>query len=510
MGYYKTEDGRTFNNKDEAQAHANWLGAEVDALLARYAAEKQRIYNAASNAETNGNYEEAAKEWSNALSYQRPIQLPNKRFFNFFRDDDEIINIKERRGHAYFSCGKYENAISDFNTVIGSNVFKKDIVDRLVKSYEKTGDKEKADNYARLLKLMNGGNAVDWYQLGETFENGYGVPKSVAIYCYRQSAKDGYAKANYKLGCIYLKEKNKDSARSYFEEAARQGHVRAKIKAWRLYSFNPGTGTGAFSTLSAIAGLIYGIILVLNRYSSGTLKLLTIVPYVVGSFIAGGVACFILCFYFNKILYVLRGYREDDDEDDEEKSQRKGGLIGFIIGAVTLSGLLLLMGYFTEASYIDFAIMVIIGIIAGGLPGFLKGRDSIGTGLTVFLSLVLLIGLLALEGFVIDPYIKSFIAKNGSINGYVGEQNVSADQQTQDTKETKKAQNKKPVETKTATAKFVGAQIMSKPSGVSDSLGSIPEGAKFTITGKKSGGWYPVEYNGTKGWVHGYYVRIDN
>lgn len=99
--------------------------------------------------------------------------------------------------------------------------------------------KERALEYFRPAAEKNHPGAQFQLALLYYQDKGYGG----AAHYWRRAAESGLMDAQYELGCLYLKGlgvvRDKVIAAHYFDLAARQGHVRAKMRLWFLPSPPP-------------------------------------------------------------------------------------------------------------------------------------------------------------------------------------------------------------------------------------------------------------------------------
>ncbi len=85
-------------------------------------------------------------------------------------------------------------------------------------------NKGQNDELRTLIDQMNAGNSEKAYELGELCEQGK-VPAGItALTCYKEAAKKGHAKAQYKLGKM---AQNNFDAYVWFDLAVKNGYTKA-------------------------------------------------------------------------------------------------------------------------------------------------------------------------------------------------------------------------------------------------------------------------------------------
>lgn len=97
------------------------------------------------------------------------------------------------------------------------------------------------------------------FHLGRAYETGNGEPPSYpkAVYWYRKSADQGFARAENNLGVLY-EARNHPSftkARYWFRQAAKQGDITAEKN---LAVFSLASGVSKYEVSSIARGAIYG------------------------------------------------------------------------------------------------------------------------------------------------------------------------------------------------------------------------------------------------------------
>lgn len=86
------------------------------------------------------------------------------------------------------------------------------------------------------------GDAVAQNNLGVCYENGYGVPQSLAeaVKWYRKSAEQGYADAQFSLGVCYANgdgvSQSWTEAVKWYRKSAEQGEALAQVNLGRCYA----------------------------------------------------------------------------------------------------------------------------------------------------------------------------------------------------------------------------------------------------------------------------------
>lgn len=90
--------------------------------------------------------------------------------------------------------------------------------------------------------LSNKGNVQSQYALGVHYNNEMNY--RMALINFEAAARQGYARAQYNCGCMYIKghgcEKNTKTALKWFEKAAEQGHPDALFGIGTIYYFGSG------------------------------------------------------------------------------------------------------------------------------------------------------------------------------------------------------------------------------------------------------------------------------
>jgi TPR repeat protein len=100
---------------------------------------------------------------------------------------------------------------------------------------------QKRGDYSTAVKLLRPlaeqGDVVAQFNLGVSYQNGYGVPKNEleALGWFRRAADRGYVIAQNALGSIFQLSKRYAEAATWYRKAADQGHTQAQISLGLLY-----------------------------------------------------------------------------------------------------------------------------------------------------------------------------------------------------------------------------------------------------------------------------------
>jgi len=347
---------------------------------------------------------------------------------------------------------------------------------------------EIAEKIEEMFREPKQGNKDAQYRLSKAYEQGVEIiyNAELARKWLRSAADNGHVEAQYEMGCL-------TDSREYYEMAARQGHKKAKRKAM---SYISGEINVPITVIGGIAsGIYFGIVPLLG----GGIDEIGILSWIIrmfggliGGFIAFAIATWLISFFLRRIIYQLRGYKEVESEG---LSANTTGIIGFVIGAVIVCALLYFILYasFIELKTYDLTIVMIIGVISGGLPGYLTGRDTIGFILSFFIMCVLVTGLFFV-GYKYMPASFSWLTDSP--------QTIIARQQ--ETQPFPRGSVVIPATEKVTAYK--------KASAESSVIGTLKRDAQYTVVGKEKDGFLPIQAGPnpfeTKLWVETKNIKL--